>query len=189
MRNIIQKYPRGSTLLELTVAIAIFSIMALAIMQIFKMVIAGQRTAIAAQDTQESIRYAMEVMAKEIRTAKKNDNINPQCASISNNKVYDVSAQGDELYIKNYKNQCVTYRLNGERIEIERYPANNPSAIVTGFVTPDEIKVSGLKFFVIDNIGTEQSRATIRMNIEAVGKEAYKQNIVLQTTVSSRYYE
>ncbi|MCG2695682.1 prepilin-type N-terminal cleavage/methylation domain-containing protein, partial [Candidatus Parcubacteria bacterium] len=78
MLNKIIKNNAGVTLLELTVAVAIFSFAVLSATQIFKMVLEGQRSAIAAQSTQESMRYALEVMSKEIRMAKVIQNINSQ---------------------------------------------------------------------------------------------------------------
>lgn len=169
-------------MLELTVAVAIFSVMTLSLGQIFKMVIEGQRNAIAAQNIQESMRYAMEVMSKEIRMAQKDTNIPGQCPRVGNGDVYTVNSQDDELYLKNYKGECVTYALNGTRLEIDRDGNSN-------FITPDEIAISNLKFSIIDNVGADQSMATIKMDIEAVGKIMHKQSITLQTTISSRYYE
>ena len=59
----------GVTLIELIVAVALFSVTILSAMQIFQMVVEGQRSAIAAQSVQESMRYAFEIMSKEIRMA------------------------------------------------------------------------------------------------------------------------
>jgi len=186
----IKKNQKGVTLLELTVSVTIFSIIMLAVTQIFRMVVEGQRNAIAAQNVQESVRYAMEVMSKEIRTAKKDEvTALGQCANVQNGRVYDVNGQGDELYIRNYKDECVTYRLNGDRLEIERYPVGNPTSAIADFITPEKIKVSNLKFSAVDNVGADQSMVTIRMDIEAIGKTAHKQGVTLQTTISSRYYE
>ncbi len=186
----VKKNQKGVTLLELTVAVAIFSVMMLSVAQIFKMVIEGQRNAIAAQNIQESMRYAMEVMSKEIRTAQKDEvTAGGQCPKVGNGEVYNVNASDDELYLRNYKDECVTYSLNGDRFEIERYPVGSPGSAISGFMTPDEIKVSNLKFAIVDNVGTDQSMVTMKMDIEAVGKAAHKQSITLQTTVSARYYE
>jgi len=172
----------GLTLLELTVAVAIFSVMMLALTQIFNMVIRGQRNAIAAQNIQESMRYAMEVMSKEIRMAQKDVGGPGQCPLVGNGDVYSINAQGDKLYLKNYQGKCVTYSLNGTRLEIERNGISN-------FITPDEIKVSNLAFSIVDNVGVDQSMVTMKMDIEAVGKAMHKQSVTLQTTISARYYE
>src|SRR3989339_604522 len=63
------KNKKGFTLMELIVSMAIFSASILMATGVFKSAIEGQRSAIAAQNTQESMRYAFEVMSKEIRGA------------------------------------------------------------------------------------------------------------------------
>lgn len=181
--NKILKDKKGITLLELIVAVGIFSVVVLLATAIFKTALEGQRSAIAAQNLQESMRYAMEVMSKEMRTAQKDVGAPGQCPNVGNGVVYDLSASGDEIDFKNYNSECVNYRLNGTRLEITRDGAS-------GFITPNEISISNLKFDVIDNVPAEQSRITINMDIETVGgKDANKQSATIQTSVSARYYE
>ena len=93
----ILKNNSGVTLLELTVAVAIFSVAVLSATQIFKMTMDGQRNAIAAQHTQESMRYALEVMGKEIRMAQKS--VGNECGPSLSGKVYHI--QGNKLKFKN----------------------------------------------------------------------------------------
>ena len=179
----ILKNNSGVTLLELTVAVAIFSTVVLSATQIFKMVVEGQRSAIAAQHTQESMRYALEVMSKEIRMAQKA--IGNECGPQLNGKVYNI--QGNRFQFKNINNQCVEYSLEDDANGVSRLKIRRD--IVSGYITPDEIKVSDLKFDVIDNVGTDQPSVTFKMIVRAVGKELHKSEIKMQTTVSSRYYE
>ena len=102
----IRQNKKGVTLLEITVAVAIFSVVMLSATEIFRMVIEGQRNAIASQNVQESMRYAFETMAKEIRTAIAS---NDDCESLFNppagatNKVFNTAtnSEGDILYFKN----------------------------------------------------------------------------------------
>ncbi|MFA4833271.1 MAG: prepilin-type N-terminal cleavage/methylation domain-containing protein [Patescibacteria group bacterium] len=189
-RNII-KNKKGVTLLELTVSVAIFSVVMLSATEIFRLVIESQRNAIASQNTQESMRYAFETMAKEIRTATLSNN---DCESsfsppaIAVNKVYNTAtnSEGDILYFKNKDGVCVAYYLEDEALKVIR--GENIAS-----TTPGKIKVTNLDFKVIDDLigafHSQQPLVTMQMDIEAVGKEMHKQTMKIQTTISSRYYE
>lgn len=168
------KNKKGVTLIELIVAMAIFSVLMLATLDIFKMVIEGQRNAIGSQDIQESMRYALEVMSKEIRMAQK---VTDECG-VTGNGIYAVSA--DRLYFKNKDSKCVIYELASDRLQITR-------GADLGFITPSIIKLSNLKFNVVDGASV-QSRVTISTDVE-ISKGTHKQSMKIQTTVSSRHYE
>ncbi len=160
----------------MVVSVAIFSVIVLIATETFKMVIEGQRNAISAQNVQESMRYAFEMISKEMRMAQKDD------GACGLNSVYGVNADSDSLYFKNYHDECVTYQLDGSRLEISR---NGNS----GYVTSSKIEVSDLKFFIQGDSSVGQPTATMKMKIKAIGKEMHGQEIIMQTTVSSRYYE
>ncbi|MCK4553738.1 prepilin-type N-terminal cleavage/methylation domain-containing protein [Candidatus Parcubacteria bacterium] len=189
MLNKTLKSNAGVTLLEMMVAVAIFSVVMLSATKIFQIVIESQRSAIAAQNLQESMRYAFEVMAKEIRMAQKITS-GSDCTGLynipSSNIIYYLPSS-QELRFKNIYNECVKYYLNGTRLKIGRNP--DVGSAVEGYITPDEIEVSNLEFIVIDDVGNEQSMVTIKMDIEAVGSQLHKQTMKIQTTISSRYYE
>ena len=186
----IRKNKIGVTLLELMVAVSLFSVIMLSATQIFKMVIEGQRSAIASQNMQENIRYIFEAMSKEIRMATIS---NHDCESIlapavATNKIFNITTntEGNILYFKNKDGICTVYYLLNESIIIIR-------GSDTAAISPNEIKVSNLEFRVVDDLigafHSIQPIVTMKMDIEAVGKEMHKQEMKMQTTVSSRYYE
>lgn len=188
--NII-KNKKGLTLLEMIVSVALFSVTMLAATGIFKMVIDGQRDAIASQNIQENMRYAFETIAKEVRTATIS---NHDCESLFNppvaaaNKVYNTTTngEGDILYFKNKDGVCVAYYLSANVLMIRR-------GVETAPTTPAKIKISNLDFQVVDDLigafHSVQPLVTIKMDIEAVGREMHEQAVEIQTTISSRYYE
>lgn len=161
-------------------AIAIFTVMILAATAIFQMVMDSQRSAVAAQNTQESIRYLLEVISKEIRSAERDGGA---CPNVPDNRIYAVStnAAGDVLNFRNYRGQCVSYFLNSAVLTITR-GANSAAA------TPSNIKVSNLKFIAEEDV-TVQAKLTISMDVEALGRAISKQKIKVQTTLSSRFYD
>jgi len=179
------KNQKGTSLLELLVAITLFTFMILAATQIFKMVIDGQRNAISAQNVQENMRYALEKISKEIRMAVKSDK---SCFAGAINKVFNVTTDGtnDTIYFKNKNGACVSYYLLNNRLGVT-------TGGVSEFATPAKIKVSNLRFKAVDDpIGafhSVQPYVTMSMDIEAIGLAINKQKMKLQITVSSRYYE
>lgn len=177
----------GMTLMELIVAVALFTIIMLSVTSIFQLVIESQRNAIASQNLQEGMRYYMEIISKEIRMARRSDGIcpaNPPPSGI--NRIYNIDGV-NKLYFKNKNNKCVSYYLSGGQLMIRK-----DDSIATA--TPNELRINSLNFSVNDNTITDppttiQPKITINMDAEVIGKEMHKQKIKLQTTISSRFYE
>ncbi len=172
----------GFSLLEMVVALFIFSIITLSATAIFQMAVEAQRSSLAAQNIQTSLRYALEVMSKEIRNAQRAPDAS--CAPLPAGYIYYET--GGALYFLNKHHQCVEYALNTleHRIEITRIGASH----ITKPITPASVKVNKMEFKVLDN-GSANVQARVTILIEAeVAKGKYKQPLTIQTTVSSRYY-
>jgi len=180
----------GVSLIELVVAVTIFSVLILSATGIFKMVVDGQRNAVSAQNVQENMRYALEKISKEIRMAGISDN---QCLPAAVNKVFNTVIDNngnDQLYFKNQYGYCVVYYLDGARL---RSTAGTVNGVISDFITPSKLEVRNLKFFVADDkIGafhSQQPYVTIVMAVKAIGLAINEQKMKIQITVSSRYYE
>ncbi len=187
------KSVKGVSLIELMLAMAIFSVLILAATGIFKMVVDGQRNSLSAQNVQENIRYAMEKMSKEMRMAGISNEdceamFSPRPTAVY--KIFNTTADAGKLYFKNQYGDCVAYYLEGGRLKIM---LDQGGSSVSGFITPAKVTVSGLKFFVDDDeIGefhSKQPYVTMKMKIIASGQGMSKQEMDVQLTVSSRYYE
>lgn len=167
---------KGFTMMEMIVAIALFSVTMIMATELFQKMIEGQRNTLAAQNVQESLRYTQEVISKEIRMAQKSGVV--ECSG--SGKVY--KTDNGKLYFKNMDGECVTYELDNGKFKITRDADS-------GYITPDDITVANLEFVVHDD-GTGQPFATIKMDAEyKTNKEINKSKIKIQTTISSRYYE
>jgi len=188
---------KGTTLLELMVSIAIFSSMILVVSSVFSNINTGQREAIATQNIQESVRYFMEVMSKEIRMARgdRNGYLTGLCNDAlgltnTNKKTFNFdSANNSVLYFVNKDYECVYYRLNNKRIEISRDNGANFLPI-----TSKNIEINNLLFNVDDNdagtVRDMQTRVTISFDVESKSDiDMHKNKMKIQTTISSRRYE
>jgi len=189
MNNKLNNNETGFTFIEMIVSVTLFVLVMLAATQIFQIVVDGQRSALASQNLQENMRYALEMMSKEIRMAQRSDT---SCGGTTNNKVYnEIEDQDfDEFYFKNKDGECVKYYVDNNRLKIIR----DDGTVKTAFVTPDEIKITGLEFYILDNnISTQnqfQPNVTILIKVEArKSGTMHKQAMTIQTTISSRYYE
>jgi prepilin-type N-terminal cleavage/methylation domain-containing protein len=183
----------GFTLMEMIVAISLFVVVMLSATQIFRMIIEGQRSAIASQSIQENIRYFFEVMSKEVRMAQKNES---NCSSLlspeptQKYKVYNTAeVNGKEaLYFENQYGQCVVYYVNTNDVLMINRGGKEAAAM------PESLVVNDLDFEVQDDEVGEthslQPKVTVMMDVSsAETKQAYDKEVKLQTTISSRYYE
>ena len=169
----------GTTFLEIIVSISLFAVAVISVVEIFMLVLNGQRTAIASRNINENMLYAFEVMNKDLRMAHIDSG---DCSNVADTSIYDVNASGDELYFKNYHSECIHYYLENDRIKVDKN-------LDSGYLTPDEIKVSNLKFIVQESNQLEQAMVTMKMDIETIGGKAKnKEEMKIQTTISSRYY-
>ncbi len=174
---------KGITLLELIVSVAIFSLMMVSVLGIFKIVIDGQRNAISSQNIQESMRYAFETMSKEVRMAQKNTGTCQGTGSWPTpHDLYNTDPAKDVLFFVNKDGACATYQLVSGGIQITRDG-------LSGFITPHNINISNLQFNITDS-SSSQPKVTMNMDIQAATVLAeQQQKIKLETTISSRYYE
>jgi type II secretory pathway pseudopilin PulG len=193
MKKLIKKLNKdqaGTNLIEILIAMLLFSIVIMAATGIMQSVVEGQKSALASQNTQESMRFTFEMMAKEIRNAR-SEHLGSGCVGHpSFYKVYNTqnpAPEGTRLYFRNKNDECVIYYLSGDQLFIDRDGTFLP-------VTPNNVKITKLYFYVHDDLKDAfhsiQPRVTISMEAEMnTVHEKHKQEIVLQTTVSSRYYE
>lgn len=186
------KAEKGISLIELIVAVAIYSVLTISAVGIFKMVIDGQRNSISAQNVQENMRYALEKVSKEIRMAEIS---NHGCEALFTSatalyKVFNTADGNTKMYFKNQYGDCVAYYLDNGRLKIM---IDDGASVVDDFITPAKIEVSNLKFYVVDDLigalHSVQPYITMTMNVRAVGLAINEQKMKLQITVSSRYYE
>ena len=177
------KNKNGVSLIEIVVAIALFATAILTATQIFQMAMTGQRNAIASQNVEENLRYVFEIISKEIRYVIPEES--DSCGfGMADGDLYNMPALSI-LEFKNSQDQCVTYQMDpgGTKFFVTRDGVGLD-------VTPNEILVSDLAFNVVPYTDTQQARVNVKMKVRAVGvKEMHKSEMVVQTTITPRYYK
>lgn len=178
----LQQHKAGFSLIEVLVSTALFVVIITSAMNIFKLVIESQRSAIATQNVEESLKYFLEVTGKEVRMAKRNNGL---CA-LPSADIYkvDTNAYGQRLTFRNYHDQCVSYSLNQvgstTRFMITRDASTNY------YITPAKVNVDELKFVVSPVL---QPSVTMELVAHSVGQDINKSTMRIQTTLTSRYYK
>ncbi|RLC38232.1 hypothetical protein DRH27_02755 [Candidatus Falkowbacteria bacterium] len=174
------KNNKGVSLIEIVVAIALFATAIMTSTQIFQMAMTGQRNAIASQNVEDNLRYVFEVISKEIRYAQPEQGDSCGIGMADGVLYYE---NGGILYFKNSKDECVEYSLPADAFMIKRGP--DPALAVT----PNEVKVSDLEFNIVPYAANQQAQVTVKMKVRAVGKDIHKSEMVVQTTITPRYYK
>jgi len=180
-----RKKAPGFSLVEIIVSVSIFSIIILSMTGIFKMVIDGQRGAIATQNVQESLKYFLEVINKEIRMAVRSDG----SCRVPLGDIFKLvqNSDGDTLYFKNFYGECVFYSseidvLNGSK----RFKISRDTNF--GYISPKQINIDELNF-VLASDPNLQDLITINIKAKALNAPNTESAMTLQTSLSSRYYK
>jgi len=199
------------SLVELLVSVAVFIMLITTVVSIFQRVTINQVVSIAAQEVQENVRFTMEMLSKEIRSARNvyvgvpgayTDDCLPGgmlyddyvgrglTEPATGRKVYNVyndPTDGQVFYFKNKYGDCTYYYVDAAT---NRFMVNRAGLALP--ITPDEILISDLEFYIDDNAIYEnhdlQSKMSWRMHIE-MDHYIDQHELDIQTSISSRYYE
>lgn len=179
---------RGFTLVETLVSMFIFVLVIATVSQIFVSAFSGYRYEKSVQTDLETAQFAMNTIAKELRTASI---VAPSSAStVTSVRFFDYS-----------QNKCLGYRINGGGLEMAQSgtitlttpndtPADAINACTISSLSPYSVIASGIKggsFSIIpSNKDTKVvGRVTFSLQI-GTGLTLHQANI--QTSVSSRDY-
>ena len=178
-----KKNKSGVSLVEVIISTTIFVIILLSMTGIFKMVLDAQRQAIATQNVQESLKFFFEVIAKEIRMAKRPV---PGCSHLPASQRFATSSNdfGEILYLKNYHDECVVYKLEEDNGVTRFYVERDGDG---SWLSPRRVNINDLQFF-LHQVSGEQVYVSISLDANYIGREAEHSRMRVQTTITSRYY-
>ncbi len=158
------KKERGVGLVEMLVAMVVFGLIMITLGNVVFSVVKAQRRTFAYQNTQETSRFLLEMMAKEIRT------------SIIN------TSEGSGLTVLNITN------ADSETLDYQFDNTNKRLLRDYRVVSSDDIELTGY-FYVQEYASPARKVVTITMKIEATGNKSEEVTIInLQNTVAPRSY-
>ena len=172
----------GFTLVELLVAMACFSVVIMAVVDIFIIGLGGGQRALGFQNVQDSARFMLEVSTKEIRMSEIQEADGTSVASIPSG----FNGPYGSLKIKNYKGVTVIYSFNGTQFVRDDDGAGGAS------LNPNNVLTMGHFYLLKQSAagGAFPPSVVVLMSVSNVtGKAAQRVQLNLETTVSSRRYD
>jgi prepilin-type N-terminal cleavage/methylation domain-containing protein len=172
----------GYTLVELMVAIGIFSILFIVLMGFFGRFVFMQRRDIAEQRLLEELRFAMEIFNREARTAY--------------GSTYVPDNTGKGIVFVNQEGQCVHYRLEGTHGRLERAEWRGTTDICRPAddqeytsLTSSKITLRDLHFtvtFAEQDEGMLTNQGFVTLTLEAEADNPTVMPLHVQSTITSR---
>ncbi|MEK7515117.1 MAG: prepilin-type N-terminal cleavage/methylation domain-containing protein [Patescibacteria group bacterium] len=166
------KQKNGFTLVETVVATFVFSVVVIASQGVFGKALMVIKSGAAAQRVQESVQYALELMARDIRVS-----------GISADQE-DATCTLSQLTLVHPVLGMVIYRHDSTAVE-------RTVDGLSGHITADDVLINSLSFCVRHaGFDGEQTRVTILLDAIYNSEKASEQKeLRVQTTVSLRDYE
>lgn len=176
------KMTKGFTLIEMMVAVVIFSLIMGAISGLFISVLRVQKRTLASQRLLDQTSYAMEYMSRTLRMAKKD--LTGNCITSGTN--YQKTRGGAGLKFINYKDECWEFFLESSQLK-ETRKIGTPQQETLG-LTSSELQIISLNFNLRGESQTDndQPMVTLFLSIRSVGVGSDQPEIKIQTTISQR---
>ena len=176
---------KSFTLIEILVAVAIFSLVVAAGSGIFISSISGQQKSLAFQRVLSESSYVMEYMSRSLRMAQKELSA-PDCLS-QNGLNYEKTRGGRGLKFINYKEECQEFYWETTTNQLKESRDG-----VKNYLTSEALEISAFNINLTgesqeDNSHNSQPRVTIFLEIKTKGQKAQTQfEMKIQTTISQR---
>lgn len=170
----------GTTLLELIVAVAIFTVVVGGSSGVFISALRAQRVVLAEQNLIDNTRFALEFMSRELRLASRDD-----AGTCTGTAYTTYTNSGGVLEFINSEDECVHYRLQGGSIQ----RSQNGGSSFSDLTLASAALVTNLSFIISGESRSDnlQPRATILITAESAGGlPEVTPTINVQTTVSAR---
>ena len=182
------KTQKGLTLIELIIALGVFSMAILVSVSIFISTLKVQRRVLASQSGIDSFRYAIEIISKEVRMAKKDLG-----ACGHSGYVYFVPVSQDQVSFVNIEDECVRYALTEGRL-VKYMSGQDGFSLGEMPVTSEDVFISKIKFLsseAREGVGSGiQPRITMAVTFQPkTGASTTAGEVNIETTISSRFYE
>lgn len=162
--------PNGFTLVEMIVAVSIFLLIVMVLMQMFEMSLKIQRKFLAKNEAASEISYLMEHLSRAVRMAQKD--ISGSCIGASNNYYSSKSGTNGEIKFKTSNADCLkiylqegslwetinnassAYRLTSPKLQVKNFNIAQAGWNNADFIQPrvvislDLLDANGSPFFL-----------------------------------------
>ncbi len=161
---------RGFSLIEVLVASTIFALLISIVTGIFLGVVAAQRKTVAVRTLQDSVRYAIEAMSRDVRTGH-------GFSLYSQSELRFTSTIGGGI-------RRVSYRLNGNILEKGVFSGSD---YVFSALTAGNLMVDYLNFYLSGEPPGDRRQPRITVTLGATaGQGVQETKVNIQTTLSQR---
>ena len=183
---------KGYTLIELLVAISIFTIVLAAPTGFFVSALKGQQKALASQEIIDNISYNLEYISRALRMAQKDKTQDGDCIEFGYN--YKNPSGLSSIRFLNYNDVCQEFFL----LEKKLYERKSSDGTAINFgdalaLTPANLEINSLKFELsgegqgpYGDPDYKQPRVTIFLEAKIGNRPESQAIIKIQTTISQR---
>lgn len=185
--NYLEHNQSGLTLLEMMIAVSLFTIVMLISTTLFIRAIDSQQRSVNSKELQEGLNYALAYMANEATGVLQDPSID--CISVplscSATNFFCTDNSDTELLFTNAGNRCVVFEIANDAASIPRLQMTRGSDVE--FITPASIRITSLKFSVsnTDDATYPIGRATMSITGQTLTGQEYPETLRLQTTVAN----
>ncbi len=159
------------------VAIGIFSVAILIAVSSFLTLESAEKRTQQVINLQNNLRFALEIMAKEIRTGEFY-----HCGASSGEEALDCASGASSLTFKNAQGQTIIYRNIGSSIQ-----KSSDGGDVFRVITASDISIDDLTFYVAGSPSGDNLQPRVTIVLKASSAVARSINeLNLQTTISQR---
>jgi len=168
----------GFTLLEILIAISIFSVIVTALLSLFTSTFSAQRRSLSSISLLNHGSYLAELISRNLRMAKKELGEPPACLS-SYGLNYELILEGRGIRFINYEGNCEEFYLEDGYLKIRK------SGSVEN-LTPADVLVESLQFDISGESQDDFSQPKVTFSVKLKAKNEPLAALNFQTTVSQR---
>ena len=170
---------RAYTLIEVVMAIGIFSILIAGPTGFFISSLRSQSRALGLREVIDNTSYFMDYISRALRMARKDDILGVDCLS-GTNVNYEITHLGEGIKFRNSKDECQEFYLDGNQLKEDK----DGNAL---FLTSDDLDVSMIGFELSGEEQDDPIQPRITIVLEMTKKDDPDfPKMRIQTTISQR---